>query len=167
MRHPEYASAYKRYASFGRQPHPEIPIEAYALAGFFAPDKSKYTQLVVCYHCGLRTPPKGKYNDPWQHHALAAPFCNHVRTLRGYQYVVEVQRYIDIMLATPPPPEPQAVEPVVLKCTMCNEQKITKIYLPCGHAATCSSCAVLIRFTTRKCPICSDLYLITHDITFP
>lgn len=39
-------------------------------------------------------------------------------------------------------------------CVICRSEPRTTAFVPCGHMATCNSCAQLSLASTRKCPIC-------------
>ncbi len=39
-------------------------------------------------------------------------------------------------------------------CHMCYEKKINTMFLPCGHARTCSQCATIIKNSGQPCPYC-------------
>eukprot|EP00892_Ulva_mutabilis_P007508 jgi/Ulvmu1/5129/UM021_0146.1 len=39
-------------------------------------------------------------------------------------------------------------------CAVCMDQPCDAIFVPCNHAVTCISCAILIRGNTQECPYC-------------
>lgn len=40
-----------------------------------------------------------------------------------------------------------------LSCTVCHSRVIDTVFLPCGHLATCETCAR----TVTNCPLCNDV----------
>lgn len=133
------------------------------MAGFF------YTRIrdrVKCFHCGLGLSLWSPYDDPWRNHSAWSPKCFYVKIMKGTGFeklVKHEAEMIAVISDISDTPEPEPVDTKIV-CKMCYLFPIDTIFLPCGHAAACTTCAKIINFTTRKCPLCRDTYQLYHEM---
>ncbi|KAL7552641.1 hypothetical protein ACHAWF_015869 [Thalassiosira exigua] len=51
-------------------------------------------------------------------------------------------------------------------CAICFEAPRTHIFVPCGHACACKSCAAAVMVMNKKCPICNKRATLTMEMFF-
>lgn len=166
-KHPLFTNAMVRYRSLQKLEQAHLPLEAYAIAGFF---KKTDSPAVHCYHCDLPVTDLGPQDDPWTQHAAWSPNCRHVIDNKGSKFVTHVSVYINVICAvneTSKQSTDSEVLPTTLNCVLCLQAKIGTVFLPCGHSLCCRRCSKIISLTTHRCPQCRDNYILSNNVYFP
>ncbi|AAC97724.1 ORF MSV248 putative inhibitor of apoptosis protein (IAP), similar to Orgyia pseudotsugata NPV GB:U75930 [Melanoplus sanguinipes entomopoxvirus] len=101
-------------------------------AGFFY---TNIGDITVCFNCGLKIKNWLYYNDPWIEHSKWSPNCNYIIFNKGKKFINFAKNFKHQLL---------------YNCIICNENNISYILKPCGHASTCYECSYKI----YKCPVC-------------
>ncbi|KAL3882772.1 hypothetical protein ACJMK2_029079 [Sinanodonta woodiana] len=88
-RSPEYQSVDVRLSSFAKFPnHNEISIRDVAEAGFYYTGLS---DLARCYWCDLGLKAWEHGDDPYKEHARYLPDCDHLRRVKGEDFIRHIQ----------------------------------------------------------------------------
>ncbi|XP_049956247.1 putative inhibitor of apoptosis [Schistocerca serialis cubense] len=182
---PQYCGREARLASFKDWP-PAIPVKPAALseAGFFYSGSGDRT---ICYYCGRGLRDWDANDDPWVEHELWFPGCWHVSLHRGNDFVNEIARNRDDLIAAKTDPhqtatvvraessksqprqetpdsrvektENGATEEKRL-CKICFEKEMGVVFLPCGHIVACVDCALSV----ADCPVCRQPFQNTARV---
>lgn len=163
---PQFNDPIKRYQSLMEVNTHKIPPEILAMSGLFSiNDEPKLT----CFHCGWQATEWDQYDDTWIKHITWSPSCHFIKTAKGHEFQTRTKHHTDIVYAiqqleTPTNKTSEQKTDTSFKCKICQSNDIGAVFLPCGHATTCSTCAKILNFTTRKCPVCRDNYILYQDI---
>mmetsp|Transcript_22393 Transcript_22393/g.49042 ORF Transcript_22393/g.49042 Transcript_22393/m.49042 type:complete len:901 (-) Transcript_22393:399-3101(-) len=65
--------------------------------------------------------------------------------------IAEIEEVKEEVPTPPPPPPPPPAKP---ECSICFEMEADTVLVPCGHAATCYTCAESVNQGNKQCPIC-------------
>lgn len=164
-RYPQYKDPIARYHSYATWTKDAISVDGLIMAGFYF---TRNYDKVKCFHCGLGLKLWGPKDDPWRHHSRWSPKCFYLRLMKGIGYeqmirheneITDTINEISLRNEDETESDPKTV------CKLCYLFPIETVILPCGHAAACKTCAKIIHFTTRKCPVCRDTYKLYHEIT--
>ena len=53
-------------------------------------------------------------------------------------------------------------------CSVCLVEKVNRVLIPCGHIVLCGGCAdTIIAVAPRRCPICREEIVWSHQVVFP
>ena len=53
-------------------------------------------------------------------------------------------------------------------CSVCLAEKVNRVLIPCGHIVLCGGCAdTIIAVAPRRCPICREEIVWSHQVVFP
>ncbi|KAF6197352.1 hypothetical protein GE061_020287 [Apolygus lucorum] len=132
-------------------------------AGFYYLGKGDQTK---CFHCGIGLNAWRDTDDPWTEHARHSPKCRYMQMVKGQDFIDEIikaKAASNVATTKTTTTTTMASEPKVEKlpegtvatssermCTICFSEEIGAIFLPCGHVAACTKCAVSL----MKCAIC-------------
>ncbi|XP_062581439.1 baculoviral IAP repeat-containing protein 2-like isoform X2 [Saccostrea cucullata] len=128
-KYPEYGTFSIRKATFNETSgFLKQKSEEVAKCGLFY---KGYNNKVQCYHCGVEISIDSN-DDPIEKHSLLSPNCEFLRhQMRTFSDDAERIRQ-------------------QLQCKVCLNAQVMVTFRPCGHLATCRTCADQL----QKCPIC-------------
>ena len=114
-------------------------------AGFFYTERG---DRVICYSCGMGLKDWEEDDIPWVEHAKASRDCAYMRSVKGQEFVDNVQRELlnDKAKFSSPSNESSSDEK---NCKICFDKQVEVTLDPCGHCF-CKSCS----FQFLNCPIC-------------
>lgn len=124
--------------------------------------------------------------DAWETHAFYSPFCKYLLLAKGKKYVNECQikmtkffsldendenRTSDELKATKNDKEEtekstieSSINDVEFNklCSICFDEVVTSIFIPCGHITCCFKCAAAM----DNCPICREEFTGVYKFYF-
>lgn len=175
-KYPRYATQIARLRSFDTWPQDlnQKPQEM-ADAGFFYTGDS---DRVICYFCDGRLKDWGIEDHPWSEHARWFPSCPYVLLVKGETYLqsdskdvcgaskVSEQFVNNNIISSFADRNILCVENIkeTLCCKICLVEEVAACYIPCGHAITCTKCALSL--DKMLCPICGKAIVNVIRIYF-
>lgn len=128
-------------------------------AGLFYTGLGDYT---ICFHCGVGLCDWEDDDDPWIEHAIYAPNCNYVLSIKGFAFVSSLKRSStttvnsehadtkELSKSNTGGKESDISETESGLCKVCYLNEASIVFLPCAHLVSCGTCATKL----SGCPVC-------------
>ncbi|XP_065346340.1 baculoviral IAP repeat-containing protein 7-like [Cloeon dipterum] len=157
--YPNYQTMPARLATFSGWPKEKPTPIAMAAAGFFYSGRN---DGVICFHCNCRLRTWKSTDDPWVEHARWYPHCPFIKNISQEQArasnvanILEKEgvRPVKRQDNTPPSKKTEAEKSVRSEsnlCSVCQDNIVGIVFVPCGHLVTCVQCAPNLSL----CPVC-------------
>lgn len=124
-----------------------------AEAGFYYMESGDETR---CFFCAGILDSWQDGDDPWEKHADMFPYCEYVRVIKGFNYIVNLKfkknfdRNLDDAPAVIPVNREYLDERYKNKCIICISNGREIIFDKCGHVVVCANCSP----ANKICPVC-------------
>lgn len=128
-----------------------------AEAGFYYMGSGDETR---CFFCSGILDSWQESDNPWEKHADKFPYCEYVRVIKGFNYIINLKfkknfdNNIDQAPAVLPVNREFSGERYQNKCIRCIENGREMIFDRCGHVVICEACQP----PDKICPVCHMPY---------